>query len=218
MNPPDAAFGSSVRAALTGLQPVSLAAIFAAPLVTALIADARADAGTDQALAEVLAALVQVGLPRGRVFVLLGGDSAPPPASVRARTLALSLAVPVLVHDPAAASFTAGRLADGTAIALDDELREAEAIVSIGPWEVSAGRGVEGGPFLLCPGLASSATRDAFAAAGAARGNAGALAFAAAAERLVPVDLAVWWSRRDGILVASGRRAGEHAARAAGFA
>lgn len=217
MNRPSATFGSSVRAALIGLQPVSLAAIFAAPLVTALVADARVDACTDEALAEVIAALVQVGLPRGRVFVLLGGDSAPHTASVRARTLARSLAVPVLLHDPAAASFTAGRLADGTDIALDDELREAEAIVSVGPWEGSAGR-VQGGPFLLCPGLASSATRAAFAAAGEARGNAGELALAAAAEQLVPVDLAVWWSRADGILVANGRRAGEHAARAAGFA
>ena len=77
---------------------------------------------------------------------------------------------------------------------------------------------MQGGPYLLCPGVASAVTRAAFAAVRAARGEAGALAFAAAAEQHVPVDLALWWSRAGGVLAASGRSAGVQAARAAGFA
>ncbi len=217
MSVPHAAFRAAVRSALAGLLDPSLSARFAAPYMTALLADARTDARTDLALAELVAALVSVGLPRGRLFVLLGGEGPPRSAEERARTLAASLAVPVLVHDPTAAAFTAGRLADGTPIALDDELREAEAIVSVGFCSGAAGV-VRGGPYLLCPGVAAASTRSAFALERAARGEGGALAFAAAAEALVPVDLAVWWSDNDRVLAASGRSALECIARDAGLA
>src|ERR1051325_8858920 len=71
----DAAWRERVRAALADLDTAALASRFPAPLVTALVADASEPGrGLELALAETIAALDRVGVPRGRQFVLLGGD------------------------------------------------------------------------------------------------------------------------------------------------
>jgi hypothetical protein len=153
-------------------------------------------------------------VPRARQFVLLGGD--PPVASApgTARALRESLGVPVFVTVPERAGFVAGRLADGTPIELDDELREAEAIVTVGGWSPDP-RGPRGGAALLCPGAASAATRAAYAAA-RARGGDAAWAFALAAEREAPVDLSLAWDDSGRVVAAGGASAFAAHARAAG--
>ena len=154
-------------------------------------------------------------MPRGRQFVLLGGD--PPANAAPERALALrdSLGVTVFVHAPERAGFIAGKLAAGGPLELDDELREAEAIVTVGRWQTDADGAPRGGAALLCPGVACAATRAAYAAA-RAHGAAAAWAFALAAERAAPVDLSVAWDRAGAVEVASGRVAFAAHARAAG--
>ena len=186
------AFRRRVREALVAPEGWPLATLLPAPLVTALVVDAHEedpDGRLESALVEVSAALQRVGVPVGRQFALLGGA---PGAKARLDGMAvLRRWLTVLRHDPAR-SFTAGRTPAGVPIELDDELREAEAIVCIGRCEAAAGR-VHGGPYLLVPGVASQATRQAFAARRAQDGERGAMAFALAAEAAAPVDLALTW-------------------------
>ncbi|HEY6193912.1 MAG TPA: hypothetical protein VI504_02630, partial [Candidatus Eisenbacteria bacterium] len=135
----DAAWRERVRAALADLDTAALASRFPAPLVTALVADASEPGrGLELALAETIAALDRVGVPRGRQFVLLGGDPVAADAATRARSLRALLGVPVFVHAPERAGFVAGRIESGATIELDDELREAEAIVTVGGWAARA--------------------------------------------------------------------------------
>ena len=204
--------------ALAGAPHGALAARFTAPVLTAIVAEDGEDPWLLPAVAEVSLALDSVGVPRGRQFVLLGHGGAAAATVERERVSRLrhQLSLAVFAHDPAGAVFTAGRAADGTPIELDDELREAEAIVCIGRGFAADGR-VHGGPFLLAPGVASVRTRAAFAAARARGGERAALALALEAESLAPVDLAVCWDDRGRVTAARG---GEHfaaLARAAGF-
>jgi hypothetical protein len=62
-----------------------------------------------------------------------------------------------------------------------------------------------GGPFILCPGVAATRTRDAWHASLARGGTDAAVAFALEAERALPVQLAVLWDA-DGQVVAGGGR------------
>src|SRR5262249_45456667 len=127
------------------------------------------------------------------------------------------ISIPVLLHDPTRA-FAAGRTPAGDPIELDDELREAEAIVCLGQCESRSGT-LRGGPYLLAPGVASLATRQAFAARRAEAGERGALALALAAEALAPVDLALTWTPSGGRMRAGrGRTRFAALARAAGLA
>ena len=199
-----------------------LASLFAAPLVTALVVDAE-DAvsvpGFETAMLEVRDALERVGVPRGRQFVLVGGRQ-PEPAhlpAARRDQLRERLALPVLVHDPAGPSFTAGRLGSGTPIELDDELREAEAIVCAGSYGLEPAE-VRGGPYLLVPGVASLATRRALAAERARAGERAAFGFALAAEVHAPVDLAVLWGRAGDVIAGPGRALFSGLAERGGFA
>jgi hypothetical protein len=205
--------------ALTDSTPGALAARFTAPLVTALVADASEDAGLVPALVEVSRALERVGVPRGRQFVLLGHGGAVRRAELRARVARLrgELALALVAHDSAGPTFTVGQAADGTPIELDDELREAEAILCIGRSFAAAGR-VHGGPYLLVPGVASQRTRDAIAAARTRGGEDAGLALALEAERLAPVDLAVGWDDHGRVLAGRGCERFAALARAARFA
>jgi hypothetical protein len=203
------AFGLRVREALAAPEGSPLATLFTAPLVTALVVDGEEVSSGDRperALLETRDALERVGVPRGRQFVLVG-SRAPrlsPLDPQRVAQLRGRLSLPVLVHDPAGASFTAGRLESGEPIELDDELREAEAIACVGEWSTSAG-GARGGPYLLVPGVASLATRRAWAARRALEGERGALALALAAEREAVVDLALCWSADGRVRAGRGR-------------
>ena len=209
-------FGQRVRNALAAPEDGALATCFTAPLVTALVADASEDPSRlALALSELIRALDRIGVPRTRQFVLLGGDPPMGGAASRASSLRGMLGVPVLVSEPGRVGFVAGRLADGTPVELDDELREAEAIVTVGGWSPDAAA-PRGGAALLCPGVASAATRAAYAAA-RARGGGAAWAFALAAEREAPVDLSLAWDDSGRVVAASGRSAFAAHARAAGL-
>ena len=181
----------------------TLGSRFVAPLVTWLVADASAGDELVDALAGTMTALERVGVLRGRQYVLLGGEQVPADAKTRARALRGALGVPVLVHDPTREGFVAGTLADGTPIELDDELREAEAIVVVvgGEPRVIAGA--------VVPGVACARTREAFARARTG-GDAAAFAFIRDAERQAPIDLLVWWDASGAVAAASGRYALAH--------
>jgi hypothetical protein len=217
MNPGRDAFVAALAAPEDG----ALASRFTAPLVTALLAEAREACAADGALSEALAAtvtaLAAVGVPRGRQFVLLGCAEPPAPeVSIAVRALRERLGVPVILHEPDGASFEAGRLADGTPVSLDDELREAEAIVAVGslrrtPW------GIEGAPALLCPGVASPTLR---ARDQRARDHsfAARLALWREVDALAPLDLVLAWEEHGGVRAQSGRALLEQLASSAGEA
>ncbi|HVQ26118.1 MAG TPA: hypothetical protein VMV01_13115 [Planctomycetota bacterium] len=202
----DTAFRARVRAALAAPEAGPLAARFPAPLITAIVAGA--DVGElerlELALTELIAGLAAVGVPRGRQFVLLG-SLLPAPAGESATRLRAALGVPVLVHDSRDADFVAGASPEGAPFELDSELREAEAVVVVGPARAGPD-GLEGGAGLLCPGVASLRTRAAWEAARTAGGAPSANAFALALERAVPADLAVLW-QADGTVTAGEGRA-----------
>jgi len=215
-------FAAAVRAALDGLATSGeggLAARFTAPLVTAIVVDASEGPWLVPALAALTDALAHVGVPRGRQFVLVGRDSAYGSGEARARAAALrrELLVAAVAHEPGDPAFTPGRLPDGTPLELDDELREAEAVLCVGRAFGAGGR-VQGGPYLLAPGVASQATRRAFAALRARGGERAALAAALAAEAALPVDLALCWNEVGRVSAARGRDAFHALAKAAGFA
>ena len=179
----------------------TLGSRFVAPLVTWLVADAGAGEELGDALTGTMRALERVGVLRGRQFVLLGGDPVAGGAPDRARALRALLGVPVIVHHPERHGFVAGELPDGTPLELDDELREAEAIVSVGggsPWARAT---------VVVPGACVARTRVAFEATRAEAGRAAAWAFLQAAERLAPIDLAVAWDPNGRVWSASGSHA-----------
>jgi hypothetical protein len=215
------AFGHRVRDALEAPEGSPLATLFTAPLVTALVVDLREacfDPRLAQALNVVCDALERVGVPRGRQFVLAGGalgDLVPRPEDWLAG-LRRGFSLDVMLHDPTRA-FTAGRTPEGEPIELDDELREAEAILCIGRGFAATGQ-VHGGPYLLVPGVASLATRRAFETRRAYGGERGALAFALAAEAQAPVDLALTWDAKGHVRAGRGRTRFAALAHAAGFA
>jgi hypothetical protein len=208
------ALARAVREALASLPGEPLRARFSAPLVTALVADAADVPWLGPALREVVEALERVGVPRGRQFALLGSATPDCSPGTRARALELKaeLSLAVFAHDPHGTTYTAGRTADAVAIELDDELREAEAVVCIGRGEARAGR-VQGGPYLLAPGVASLGLRSAIERAG----ERGRIALALAAEAAVTVDLAVCWDERGHVLAGRGREQFAALAREAGF-
>ncbi|MCE9627527.1 MAG: hypothetical protein K8R56_06400 [Candidatus Eisenbacteria bacterium] len=198
-------FRAAVEAAAMSPADGTLGSRFVAPLVTWLVADAHAGPELEDALAGVMRALERVGVMRGRQFVLLGGTALVGSDRVqemaRARALRAALGVPVLVHDPTREGFVAGTLPNGTAIELDDELREAEAIVSVAgglAWERATA---------VVPGACVAHTRAAFATTLAQQGRGAAWAFVRAAETLAPIDLAVGWDAGGRVWSASGTHA-----------
>jgi hypothetical protein len=183
---------------------------FAIPAVTAIVADGEGGEPASIALAELTEAMVKAGVPRGRMFVLLTGE-APPDAATRerARELRDMLGVPVIPHDPSQAAFEPGRLSGGVPLALEDELREAEAVVVCGRFGADARGRLHGGPAALLPGLAAEPTRAALAAEllGAPDAPARARAAFDAAMGLlefVPVDFALVWDSGDPPAVRAG--------------
>ena len=199
-------FRAAVRQALAAPEGLTLAQRFAAPMVTVIVAEAAGGAHEQTALAELTSALARVGLSRGRMMLLLAGTE-PLDAAARAsgRRLQEVLGIPVVLHDPIAAPcFEIGRLRDGTPIALDDELREAEAIVLVGEYSRGSRTSRCAGPFSLVPGLASPATHATFATLGNRAGLVAQESFLAEVLTLVPIDLALVWDTSDPPLVRAG--------------
>lgn len=203
-------FRGAVRRALATPQGASLTQRFPAPHVTVLVGDARLASHDEVALAEVAEALTRVGLPRGRMMTLLSGTQPIDAARrERAREMHDMLGMPVVLHDPIhGAGFTVGTTRHGLLVQLDDELREAEAVVLIGEFANDHVRGAHGGPFALLPGLASADTRARLEARQqeAGPGNAYAVLKEAAGEMLalVQVDLALVWDESDPPIVRAG--------------
>lgn len=180
---------AAVRAALRAPDGEPLARVMHAPTVTALVADA-ADAGALGAvLPPLLDALAAAGVPRGRAFVLLAGSGDAARDRQAARALREALGIPVIAHDPGrSASFVIGRTSAGVAVELDDELREAEAVVVLA--SVTAANAAGRAAALVWPGLAPSAAARAHAdRPPAARAQA-----AHEAAALLGVDFGLaWW-------------------------
>ncbi len=203
-------FRAGLRRALASPLGGPLARHFAIPAVTAIVADGRGGDAERVALAELTEAMVRVGVPRGRMILMLTGDGPPGPAEREAsRALRDTLGVPVLRHDPAGATFSPGALPDGTVLELDDDLREAEAVVLCGRTGTGADGSAHGGPALLVPGLAGAGTRTALAAALGRATDPPARARAAweaarATALLVPVDFALLWNDDDPPAVIAG--------------
>jgi hypothetical protein len=186
MAPALAAAATRALAALPPGEP-----LLAPGAATVLVLDARDPAAAGRIVPAVLEFLGGRGIGRGRVIALLPALERTP-AGAAGALRAAGVDLPIVRHDPRrSACFTAGR-ADGVAIELNDELREAEAIVLAARVEAGASwRGV------VCPGLASQATVAALATRGT--GTAGA----PSAADLLPVDLAVLWSTECGVIRAA---------------
>jgi membrane-associated protease RseP (regulator of RpoE activity) len=203
------AFRVAVRRALAAPLGLPPGRLFGAAAVTAIVADARGDERDALALAEVVAALAAVGVPRGRQFVLLAGAQGDDPAcAAYAARLRASLGLAVLLPAGAGAAFSPGRFADGSAQRIDDELREAEEVVLVGPFSADVHLGLRGGAALLWPGLAPAADARAWATALAGLPAEARAAAALARTRevlaLVPVRFALLWSGDDPARVRAG--------------
>lgn len=203
-------FRGAVRRALASPLGATLAQRFPAPHVTVLVGDAELRSHDEVALVEVAEALTRVGLPRGRMMTLLAGTQ---PLDAlrreRARELHDILGMPVVLHDPfGGASFAVGTTASGLHLQLDDELREAEAVVVVGEFANDHVRGLHGGPFALLPGLASAQTRaqwsEGLRADAAGGANTQLLDSAREVLALVQVDLALVWDESDPPRVCAG--------------
>lgn len=192
------AFRAEVRRALSQSVGSSLAQAFAAPKVTVIVADAAVSERDVVALSELVESLVRVGTSRGRCMLLLAhsGPEAPAPAlKSHAKQLRATLGMPVVVHDPTEKSDWIPGAIDGMGeCALDDELREAEAVVLVGRWSRRKDGVVHGGPALLLPGLADVAMHARWAACPERESRDAATR---AVTAIVPVDYALLWDASD---------------------
>ena len=202
-------FRDKVRRALAAPLGGPLGRILHVPAMTAIVADGRDGDDETVALAELIDALVRVGVPRGRQFVLLAcAGATAAEARERTRELREALGVPVLAHDPVRrAGYAPTTPSGGTPLELDDELREAEEVVLVGRCAPDAACGMRGGPAALWPGLASAAGRAAHAAtlpsSGSARRSAAWERAIEALER-VPSAFALLWNADDPPVVRAG--------------
>jgi hypothetical protein len=190
------AFRAELRRALAAPLGGPLGRTVHLPALTAVIADGRDGEREEVALAEMLDALVRVGVPRGRQLVLLAHA-----AREHASRLRTILGVPVIAHDPLRASgWVAGKLANGVTVELDDELREAEELVLLGACGAAPESGPRGGAAALWPGLASGAAVAAHAGTLPQAPEARCVAGLAAAREvlaLVPAAFALLWNDAD---------------------
>lgn len=192
------AFRAEVRRAMVQSVGLSLAQAFAAPKVTVIVADVNVSERDVVALSELVESLVRVGTSRGRCMLLLAhaGPEAPAPAlKSHAKQLRATLGMPVVVHDPTEKSdWIPGAIDSLGECSLDDELREAEAVVLVGRWSRRKDGAVHGGPALLLPGLADSAMQARWAACAGREARDTATR---AVTAIVPVDYALFWDASD---------------------
>lgn len=156
---PDQEFGSSLRGAIES---------HVAPgAVTVIAAWPEPESAALAALAVVVRALEHHGIARGRQILLIPDlPEADSGRDDRAREVAAKLGITGLAHDrDRSACFTAGRTLEGVAIEINDELREAEAVVLAGPWVETTFR--QAPAEMLVSGLLSRRTGEALAGPGA---------------------------------------------------
>jgi nickel-dependent lactate racemase len=127
-------------------------------LVLVVVPDATRAAFLPATLPALLDELEAQGIQRRQVqlAVACGAHRPPTPGEARALLGAEAGRRVVHLHDAARGPhFPLGRTRRGTPVELDDALREAEAVLTLGPvaWHYFAGFG--GGPKLIFPGLAS---------------------------------------------------------------
>ncbi len=182
------ALAAAVRAALDAPLDGSLAATLHAPTVTGIVVDPHDEAALAEVLPVLLDAFARRGVPRGRAFVLVACAAGSPPARGLARALRAALGVPVIAHDPEHSAICGfGPGVDGEPVELNDELREAEAVVVA----ASARPGDPGrAAALLLPGLAPAAARRALEGLAAPARD----VRARAASSRVGLDASVAWT------------------------
>lgn len=187
------ALRDALRGALLAPMGARLDQVFHAPFVTVLLAER--DGGEAGATALELARdeLSRRGVSSGRQMVLLASAD-PPGASHRdeAKALRARLGIPVVLHDPERSPCMPASGEGALSIELDDELREAEAVMVVSAIRRSERFGERGGEELLLPGAASAATLLRCAAL-AARAE-GRAALARAASRVCTIDYALLWT------------------------
>lgn len=133
--------------------------VFHAPFVTVLLAERDGGEAAATALELARNELARRGVSSGRQMVLLA--SAEPPSAVHreeARALRARLGIPVVLHDPDRSPSMLSSAEGGLRIELDDELREAEAVMVVSAIRHAERFGARGGEELLVPGAASTAT------------------------------------------------------------
>lgn len=192
IDPLAAALGAAL-AAPTGAR---LEQVFHSPFVTVLLAERDGGETSAKALEFARDALVRRGVAAGRQMVLLAAMD-PPRAEHRewARLLRARLGVPVLIHDPAQSPSMPAVVLDGMEFELDDELREAEAVMLVAALRPGARFGEAGGAELLVPGAASAATAARCAAR--AQDPAERYAIVRRAQEVCRIDYALLWSHVD---------------------
>jgi hypothetical protein len=161
----------------------ALARALVAPARTAIVADPAEPNRVAAALPALLAAMRSAGVLGGGTFVLAAADRGRAAAAETARLWRESAGIPVVLHDPGRSpACRIVRGGSGEWLALDDELRESEAIVLIGGVRLAPDGTWDGGSRLILPGLspAGEEPRDAHEARDAAR--------------RLGVDLALLWS------------------------
>jgi hypothetical protein len=177
-------FAHDVAVALAHPLDVPLRVAVPYPAVTALVLDGGDLGRALDALGALLAVMRAAGLPPRRALGLVALAAAVPPSAH---------GVPLVAHDPVRSPcFRLGVTPGGLALELDDELREAEAVIVLGRAD-----GPGGGHALVLPGLASASCAAAHRAAGGSPDE------ARAAARLLGVDHAVLWDA-PGRVVAGG--------------
>lgn len=175
------ALDAAVRAALGGPGGGALGRLLPFRALTALVGEAGEPRLAD-VLPPVLEALDRIGIGAGRrlLVVATAADGAAAGPELVRRIARAAPGLPCVVHRPGRSPcFRAGRAADGAVIELDDELREAEAILCLARVARDASA-AEGPARLLLPGLASPETRRVIADPGARERAAETVAFDAA--------------------------------------
>lgn len=170
-----------------------LGQVFHAPFVTVLLAERSGGERMAVALEVARDALARCGVSPGRQLVLLASsEAAPPGAREEARALRRRLGLPVVVHDPERSPSMHVHPGDPLALELDDELREAEAVMLVSALRPRARFGERGGMELLVPGSVSRATGERCNAL--ARTPEGRAAIRQAAATACRIDYALLWS------------------------
>lgn len=183
-----------LRAALEAPVGARLEQVFHSPFVTVLLAERDGGEDSLEALEFARDALTRRGVAAGRQMVLLASMQ-PPQAAHRlaVRAMRERLGIPVVLHDPAHSPSMPATGESDLQLELDDELREAEAVMLVSALRPGAEFGEGGGEELLVPGSVSAAT--AARCRPLAASVAGRRRIARIAQSACRIDYALLWWR-----------------------